>query len=102
MIQLIILLILLIPILAIVLDSQLGRALAARLENRSLGTGDAASHERLNLLEGEVERLGAELNRLEEESRFLHRLLTERASGAEGEAGEADGGRGGGGEPPRG
>jgi uncharacterized small protein (DUF1192 family) len=81
MIQLIILLILMIPILAIVLDSQLGRALAARLENRSVGTGDDVTGERIALLEGEVERLGSELNRLEEESEFLHKLLTERASG---------------------
>lgn len=83
MIQLIILLILLIPILAIVLDSQLGRALAARLENRPLATGDQVTHERIAFLEGEVERLGSELNRLEEESQFLHRLLTERSSGEE-------------------
>jgi len=83
MFQLIILLVLLIPILAIVLDSQLGRALAARLENRSLGSADAATHERLAFLEGEVERLGSEVTRLEEESQFLHRLLTERASGGE-------------------
>lgn len=81
MIQLIILLVLLIPILAIVLDSQLGRALAARLEGRSLGTGDQVTQERISFLEGEVERLGNELSRLEEESQFLHRLLTERAGG---------------------
>ena len=81
MIQLIILLILLIPILAIVLDSQLGRALAARLENRSVSGGDDVTRERITLLEGEVERLGTELSRLEEESEFLHRLLAERASG---------------------
>lgn len=84
MIQLIILLILLIPILAIVLDSQLGRALAARLENRSLGGADQATHERIAFLEGEVERLGTELGRLDEESQFLHRLLTERAPDSEG------------------
>lgn len=83
MIQLIILLILLIPILAIVLDSQLGRALAARLEGRALGSGDKVTDERIAFLEGEVERLGSELGRLEEESQFLHRLLTERASGSE-------------------
>jgi hypothetical protein len=34
-------------------------------------------------LEGEVERLASELHRLDEESQFLHRLLTERAGGGE-------------------
>lgn len=81
MIQLIILLVLFIPILAIVLDSQLGRALAARLEGRSVGRGDDITQERIAFLEGEVERLASELNRLEDESQFLHKLLTERASG---------------------
>ena len=80
MIQLIILLVLLIPILAIVLDSQLGRALAARLEGRSLPPADGAVQERIAFLEGEVERLGSEMARLEEEREFLHKLLTERAS----------------------
>jgi hypothetical protein len=82
MIQLIILLVLLIPILAIVLDSQVGRALAARLEGgRAISGPDAATHERIAFLEGEVERLGSELSRLEEESEFMHKLLTERSSG---------------------
>jgi predicted methyltransferase MtxX (methanogen marker protein 4) len=81
MIQIIILLVLLIPILAIVLDSQLGRALAARVENRPLSRGDETTQDRIVLLESEVERLGSELSRLEEESRFLHKLLTERVDG---------------------
>jgi len=81
--QLIFLLILLIPILAIVLDSQLGRALAARLERKSLeGPSDIVA-ERIAYLEGEVERLGSELTRLEEESQFLHKLLVERTGGGE-------------------
>jgi hypothetical protein len=83
--QLIFLLVLFIPILAIVLDSQLGRALAARLERRSIGEPSDLMAERIAFLEGEVERLGSELSRLEEESQFLHRLLTEK-TGAEGEA----------------
>ncbi len=80
MISAVIVLVLLIPILAIVLDSQLGRALAARVERRPLSPGDDVTQERIALLESEVERLGAELGRLEEESEFLHRLLAERAS----------------------
>ena len=71
-------LILLIPILAIVLDSQLGRALAARLERRGIGEPSDLMAERIGFLEGEVERLSAELARLEEESQFMQKLLTER------------------------
>jgi len=72
-------LILLIPILAIILDSQVGRALAARLERRSLGEPSDLMAERIAYLEGEVDRLGSELARLEEQGQFLQNLLTERA-----------------------
>lgn len=82
MVLTVILLVLLIPLLAILLDSHLGRALAARVERRPLSPGEDVTQERIALLEGEVERLGAELGRLEEESQFLHRLLTERAGGS--------------------
>jgi hypothetical protein len=75
----ILILILLIPILAIVLDSQVGRALAARLERGPTHGADRALLERLGTLEGEVERLTSEMARIEEESQFLQRLLTERA-----------------------
>jgi hypothetical protein len=81
MILFIIILVLMIPLLAILLDSHLGKALAARVERRPLASGDDVTQDRIALLEGEVERLGAELGRLEEESQFLHRLLTERAGG---------------------
>jgi hypothetical protein len=81
--QIIFILVLLIPILAIVLDSQVGRALAARLERRGIGEGSDPMGERVAYLEGEVERLSGEVERLEEESQFLHRLLTERAKGEE-------------------
>lgn len=69
---------LMIPLTAVILDSQVGRALAARLEgNRELG-GAMAS--RLAALEGEVERLTREMQRLDEESTFLHRLLEEKSA----------------------
>lgn len=77
----ILVLVLLIPILAIVLDSQLGRALAARLEGRRVGESDELLGERIAYLEGEVDRLNSEITRLTEESEFLHKLLTERSGG---------------------
>jgi hypothetical protein len=79
--QIIFLLVLLIPILAIVLDSQVGRALASRLERKSLERTDEFFLERLGYLEGEVERLSDEVGRLDEESRFLHQLLEKRPGG---------------------
>ncbi len=79
MFQLIFVLVLLIPILAIVLDSPVGRALGERLERRGLGSGtDEATAQRLAYLEGECERLTSEVRRLDEESQFLNKLLTER------------------------
>ncbi|HEU5208491.1 MAG TPA: hypothetical protein VFU06_03685 [Longimicrobiales bacterium] len=69
---------LMIPLTAVILDSQVGRALAARLErDRELGGGDASGR-RLSALEAEVERLGREVERLDEESTFLHRLLEQK------------------------
>lgn len=75
--QLIFVLVLMIPILAIVLDSQVGRALAARLEGRALGEPTDLAADRLAYLETEVDRLSSEVTRLDDESQFLHKLLTE-------------------------
>jgi len=76
---LILALVLMIPVLAIVLLSPVGSALAGRLERKGLGTGaDVVTGERLSYLEGEFERLTSEVRRLEEESQFLNKLLTER------------------------
>lgn len=69
------LLVLLIPLLAVVLDSQLGRALARRVES------GAADIERLAALESEVERLSRELDVLQEQTEFVNKLLEERARG---------------------
>ena len=74
---LIIVLVLLIPILLIVLDSHLGRALAGRLERRDLGRSDEGMLDRVVHLEGEVERLASEVQRLDDEGQFLNRLLLE-------------------------
>jgi hypothetical protein len=76
--QLILVLVVLIPLLAIVLDSQVGRALASRLERRGLEAPKDSTAERLAFLEGEVERLGSEIQRLDEQGEFVQRLLTER------------------------
>ena len=71
--SIVVVLALLIPLVAVILDSQLGRALAARLE-RDRAVGGAAD-ERIAALEGEVDRLSRDLLRLQEETEFLHRLL---------------------------
>lgn len=76
--QLILVLVVLIPLLAIVLDSQVGRALASRLERRSLDGPPDLMAERVAFLEGEVERLTAEIGRLDEETRFVTKLLDDR------------------------
>jgi hypothetical protein len=91
MIPLIFFLVLLIPILAIVLDSPLGRALAGRMERRGLPPGaDDVISERLSYLEGEVERLTTEVLRLEEEGQFLNKLLTDRPASEALPPGEQD------------
>jgi ribose 1,5-bisphosphokinase PhnN len=83
--QLILVLVVLIPLLAIVLDSQVGRALASRLERRGLDAPADITAERLAFLETEVERLSSEVMRLDEEGQFLQKLLTERVESAGGE-----------------
>lgn len=65
---------LMVVLVAVVADSQIGRALAARLE----GGADPLSDRRLAALESEVDRLSRELQRLDDESAFLHRLLEEK------------------------
>lgn len=65
-------LVLLIPLAAVVLDSRLGQALARRIER---GSPDDA---RLRALESEVERLAAAVDRVEEQTDFMTRLLDER------------------------
>jgi cell division protein FtsB len=69
------LVVLLVPLLAVLLDSQLGRALARRVEG---SVGDGA---RLTALESEVERLSRELETLQDQTEFVNRLLEERARG---------------------
>jgi hypothetical protein len=91
--QLILVLVVLIPLLAIVLDSQVGRALASRLERRGIEGPADLTAERIAYLESEIERLTNEVMRLDEESQFVHRLLTERqkAEGGALPSGDDDG-----------
>ena len=76
LVLLILLVALMIPVAAVILDSPLGRALAARLE-RPEGR-DVTQGSRMTQLEAEVERLGKEVSRLDEETTFLHKLLENR------------------------
>ncbi len=77
--QLILILVVLIPLLAIVLDSSVGRALASRLERRGLDGPSDLMAERIAFLEGEMERLTSEITRLDKESQFVTKLLSERS-----------------------
>lgn len=76
--EVIVLLVLLIPLATVILDSQVGKALANRLEERRDPELKGGLDQRIRHLEGEVERLSSELQRLDEESDFLHKLLAER------------------------
>ena len=68
-------LILLIPILAIFLDSDLGKALARRLDGRAKARGGDLTEKRLEYLEGEVDRLNTDLDTLRGQNEFLQKLL---------------------------
>ena len=72
-------LVLLIPILASFLDSDLGKALAKRLERGRRQGRSEGMHDRVVHLEGELDRLTRDVERLEEESQFLHKLLDRRS-----------------------
>lgn len=68
----ILILVLLIPLTAVILDSRLGRALARRIE------GGVKDESRVAALEAEVDRLARQLEQLQEQAEFLNRLLEER------------------------
>ncbi len=72
---------LLIPILGIVVDSPIGRALARRLEGpQEIPPGVAALAKRVELLEAEVDDLNRSLQSLQDENAFLQRLLADPSS----------------------
>ena len=72
---------LLIPILAIVVDSPIGRALARRLEGPAAAPPEvAALAKRVELLEAEVDDLNRGIQTLQDENAFLQRLLADPSS----------------------
>ncbi len=76
-IALLLLVALLIPILGIVFDSPIGRAMARRLEGPAATTPDTmvALGQKVELLEGEVDDLNRAVQELREENQFLQRLI---------------------------
>jgi len=74
---------LMIPIIGILIDSPIGRALARRVEGpQQIPPGLADLAQRVQLLEGEVDDLNRSVQQLQEENQFLQRLLEDSASRA--------------------
>jgi hypothetical protein len=82
MVWVVVMLALLIPLIAVVLDSQLGRAIAGRFEQRSVGREEGQLGSRVTALEAEVDRMNKELERTREENEFVRKLLEKPESGA--------------------
>ena len=75
-ILLVVLVALLIPILGIVIDSPIGRALARRLEGPQQTPPDLTDlAKKVELLEAEVDDLARSVQTLQDENAFLQRLL---------------------------
>jgi hypothetical protein len=75
-IALILLVALLIPIMGIVVDSPIGRALARRLEGpQDVPPGLAELAKKVELLEAEVDDLTRSVQTLQDENAFLQQLL---------------------------
>ena len=67
---------LMIPIVAILVDSPLGRSMARRIEGNSGGNAEVQDlHKKVDLLEGEMEELNRSLAGMRDELQFVHRLL---------------------------
>jgi hypothetical protein len=71
---------LLIPIMGIVIDSPIGRALGRRIEGpeSQVPAPVADLVKRLEVLESEVEEMNTQVRQLQEENQFLQRLLEEQ------------------------
>ncbi len=76
----ILLLVLLVPVLGLVIDSPIGRAIARRIEGPGAEgvAGLPDLRRKLELLEGEVEDLQRTVESLREEQAFLQRLLEDQ------------------------
>jgi hypothetical protein len=75
-IALILLVALLIPIMGIVVDSPIGRALARRLEGPQQASPDVVDlAKKVELLEAEIDDLARSVQTLQDENAFLQRLL---------------------------
>jgi len=74
----VILVMLMIPLLAIVIDSDFGRAFARRISGDSRA-GDEEMAARVERLEGEVRYLGETLEALREETTFMRSLLERKS-----------------------
>jgi predicted PurR-regulated permease PerM len=68
---------LMIPIVAILVDSPLGRSIARRLEGGAGAAGPELQdlNKKVELLEGEVEELHRSLSGMKDELQFVQRLL---------------------------
>lgn len=80
LIALILLVALLIPIIGIVIDSPIGRALARRLEGpQEIPPALSDLAKKLELLEAEIDDLARSVQTLQDENAFLQRLLEDPA-----------------------
>lgn len=76
---LILLIALMIPIMGMIIDSPIGRALARRLEGPGAVAPNVAELAReVELLRGEVDDLQRSVQSLQEENQFLQRLLEDK------------------------
>lgn len=76
---LVILVVLMIPILAIVIDSEFGRAFARRISGDEIPDAGELTR-RIDQLEGEVRYLTESLQEVKEETGFLRSLLGEQSA----------------------
>jgi hypothetical protein len=80
-IAIILLVALLIPIMGIIVDSPIGRALARRLEGpQDIPPGLDELAKKVDLLEAEVDDLNRSVQALQDENTFLQRLLADPSS----------------------